>query len=165
MELDSSLSWLRLTPTPGIAARLSARLLKEFGSPDEVLRAPPRRLEACNLPVPSAQDIAKKQPFQRAKVLSIPGRSSRPALAMEFGREVFGVPGDVIQPVSFAPNQLIKQSAKLVTCAEDVIEGWATPVRAALAQVMQPETSEANLLVAASLNPSEKKIYDLLQFG
>jgi DNA processing protein len=84
---------------------------------------------------------------------------------MEFGREVFGVPGDVIQPVSFAPNQLIKQSAKLVTCAEDLIEGWPTPVRAALAQVMQPETSEANLLVAASLNPSEKKIYDLLQFG
>jgi DNA processing protein len=28
---------------------------------------------------------------------------------------------------------------------------------------MQPETGEANLLVAASLNPSEKKIYDLLQ--
>ena len=34
MELDSSLSWLALTLTPGIAARLSARLLKEFGSPD-----------------------------------------------------------------------------------------------------------------------------------
>jgi DNA processing protein len=30
-------------------------------------------------------------------------------LAMEFGREVFGVPGNVTQPVSFAPNQLIKQ--------------------------------------------------------
>jgi predicted Rossmann fold nucleotide-binding protein DprA/Smf involved in DNA uptake len=36
-------------------------------------------------------------------------------LAMEFGREVLGVPGNVTQPVSFAPNQLIKQSAKLVT--------------------------------------------------
>jgi len=82
---------------------------------------------------------------------------------MEFGREVFGVPGNVTQPVSFAPNQLIKQGAKLVTCAEDVIEELPTPVRAALVQVMQPETGEANLLVAASLNPSEKKIYDLLQ--
>jgi DNA processing protein len=29
-------------------------------------------------------------------------------LAMEFGREVFGVPGNVKQRVSFAPNQLIK---------------------------------------------------------
>jgi DNA processing protein len=27
---------------------------------------------------------------------------------------------------------------------------------------MQPETGQANLLVAASLNPSEKKLYDLL---
>jgi DNA processing protein len=32
-------------------------------------------------------------------------------LAMEFGREVFGVPGNVTQEVSFAPNQLIKQGA------------------------------------------------------
>jgi predicted Rossmann fold nucleotide-binding protein DprA/Smf involved in DNA uptake len=38
----------------------------------------------------------------------------------------------VTQPVSFAPNQLIKQGAKLVTCAEDVIEELPTPVRAAL---------------------------------
>ena len=43
-------------------------------------------------------------------------------LAMEFGREVFGVPGNVTQSVSYAPNQLIKQGAKLVTSAEDVSE-------------------------------------------
>jgi predicted Rossmann fold nucleotide-binding protein DprA/Smf involved in DNA uptake len=36
----------------------------------------------------------------------------------------------VTQPVSFAPNQLIKQGAKLVTSAEDVIEELPTPVRA-----------------------------------
>ena len=41
-------------------------------------------------------------------------------LAMEFGREVFGVPDNVTQDVSFAPNLLIKQGAKLVTNAEDV---------------------------------------------
>jgi DNA processing protein len=52
---------------------------------------------------------------------------------MEFGREVFGVPGDVAQDVSFAPNQLIKQGAKLVTNAEDVIEELPTPVGAAAA--------------------------------
>jgi DNA processing protein len=76
---------------------------------------------------------------------------------------LFGVPGNVTQTMSFAPNQLIKQGVKLVTCAEDVIEELPTPVRAALAQVMQPETGEANLLVAAPLNPSEKKLYDLPQ--
>ena len=53
-------------------------------------------------------------------------------LAMEFGREVFGVPGNVTQPVSFAPNQLIRQGAKLVTNGEDVIEDLPTPIRAAL---------------------------------
>jgi DNA processing protein len=83
-------------------------------------------------------------------------------LAMEFGREVFGVPGNATQPVSFAPNQLIKQGAKLVTCAEDVIEELPTPVRAALLQAEQPEAEQRNLLVAASLNGSEKKIYELL---
>jgi DNA processing protein len=51
-------------------------------------------------------------------------------LAMEFGREVFAVPGNVTQPVSFAPNQLIKQGAKLVTNGEDVIE--ELPPRSAL---------------------------------
>lgn len=43
-------------------------------------------------------------------------------LAMEFGREVFAVPGNATQPVSFAPNPLIKQGAKLVSGAEDVME-------------------------------------------
>jgi DNA processing protein len=83
-------------------------------------------------------------------------------LAMEFGREVFGVPGNVTQPVSFAPNQLIKQGAKLVTCAEDVIEELPTPIRAALTQAEQPEAEQRNLLAAAALNSSEKKLYELL---
>ena len=43
-------------------------------------------------------------------------------LAMEFGREVLGVPGNLTQGVSLAPNLLIKQGAKLVTGAEEVIE-------------------------------------------
>jgi DNA processing protein len=83
-------------------------------------------------------------------------------LAMEYGREVFGVPGNVTQPVSFAPNQLIKQGAKLVTGAEDVIEELPTPVRAALVQAMQPEAGQGNLLVAEALNASERKLYELL---
>jgi len=83
-------------------------------------------------------------------------------LAMEFGREVFGVPGNVTQPVSFAPNQLIKQGAKLVTCAEDVIEELSTPIRAALVQAEKPEAEQRNLLAAAALNGSEKKLYELL---
>ena len=84
-------------------------------------------------------------------------------LAMEFGREVFGVPGSVTQEVSFAPNQLIKQGAKLVTSAEDVIEELPTPVRAALLQAEQPEAELRNRLVRESLEGGARKIYGLLQ--
>jgi DNA processing protein len=327
LELDASLSWLALALTPGIAARLSARLLRRFDSPESVFRAPLRELEACQLPTAVAQAIFKKTAFKRAEkelaalrqmgdcklihwaepefpqtllqiydppvllyvrgdaqCLNLPaisivgtrkptlygtqmaerlgrelarrglviisgmargidaighqgalaanGRAvgvlgtginvcypkenkklydkvlergailsefplgTHPApenfpirnrivagmplgalivegaqysgslitarLAMEFGREVFGVPGNVTQPVSFAPNQLIKQGAKLVTCAEDVIEELPTPVRATLVKAEQPESKERNLLVTASLNEKEKLIYEML---
>ena len=327
MELDASLSWLALALTPGLASRLSARLLREFGSPEEVFRAPLGRLEACRLPAPVAQAVFKKQSFKRAEkelaqtqridrcrllnwtepeypqtllqiydppvmlyvrgdaqilnqpsigmvgtrrptlygtqmaerlgrelaarglivvsgmargidaishqgVMAVNGRAvgvlgtgidvcypkenrklyekvlergaiisefplgTHPApenfpvrnrivagmplgvvvvegaqysgslitarLAMEFGREVFAVPGNVTQPVSFAPNLLIKQGAKLVTNGEDVIEELPTPVRAVLVRAEAPEAEQRNLLAAASLNSSEKKIYDLL---
>jgi DNA processing protein len=83
-------------------------------------------------------------------------------LAMEFGREVFGVPGNVTQAVSYAPNQLIKQGAKLVTNAEDVIEELPTPVRAALVKAEQPLAEQRNLLASEALNASEKTIFLLL---
>jgi DNA processing protein len=327
MQLDASLSWLALALTPGLASRLSARVLRKFDSPEGVFRASLPELESCHLPVPVAQAIVKKESFKRAEkeldgvrkiakcsllnwtepeypqnllqiydppvllyvrgdpqVLNLPSLSivgtrrptlygtqmaqrlgrelaarglvvvsglargidaighqgamdaqgraigvlgtgidvcypkenkklyekvlergaivsefplrTHPApenfpvrnrivagmplgvvviegaqysgslitarLAMEFGREVFGVPGNVTQPVSFAPNLLIKQGAKLVTCAEDVIEELPTPVRAALVQAEQPEAEQRNLLAAASLNGSEKKLYELL---
>ena len=327
MQLDASLPWLALTLTPGLAARLCARLLKQFGSPEGTFRAPRAALESCHIPGETIEAILKKKAFPRAEkelagirkvegcsllnwtepeypqtllqiydppvllylrgdpqVLSLPSLSivgtrkptvygaqmsqrlgrelaarglvvvsglargidaiahqgamdahgraigvlgtgidvcypkenkklyekvvergaivsefplrTHPApenfpvrnrivagmplgvivvegaqysgslitarLAMEFGREVFGVPGNVTQQVSFAPNQLIKQGAKLVTGAEDVIEELPTPIRAALIQAEQPEAEQRNLLAAASLNGSAKKLYELL---
>lgn len=327
MELDVSLPWLALTMTQGIAARLSARLLEEFGSPDEVFRAPLPHLERCNLPAAVAQAVYKKQGLKRAEkelatirgienlrlvnwtdpeyprtlreiydpptllyvrgnadvlnqptvgivgtrrptlygtqmaerlgrelaargvtvvsgmargidaishqgAMAVNGRAigvlgtgvnicypkenkklyekvlergaiisefplgTHPSpenfpvrnrivagmpvgvvvvegaqysgslitarLAMEFGREVFAVPGNVTQPVSFAPNLLIRQGAKLVTNGEDVIEDLPTPVRAALVRAEAPEAEQRNLLAAAGLNSSEKKVYALL---
>ncbi|HTP67974.1 MAG TPA: DNA-processing protein DprA [Dongiaceae bacterium] len=329
VEPEASLSWLALTMTPGIAARLSARLLREFGSPEGVFRASLTGIESCNVPAPAAQAIFKKQTFWRAEkevaairrigcrvvnwtepeypqallqiydppvllyvrgdasILNAPsisivgtrrptiygtqmaelmgrdlakrglvvvsglargvdaishrgatdagGRAigvlgtgvdvcypkenkkvfekvlergailselpigSHPApenfpvrnriiagmplgvvivegkqysgslitarLAMEFGREVFGVPGNATQEVSFAPNQLIKQGAKLVTNAEDVVEELPTPVRAALVQAEVIESQQRNLLAADGLSLTEKKIYELLSAG
>jgi predicted Rossmann fold nucleotide-binding protein DprA/Smf involved in DNA uptake len=62
MELDAALSWLALTMTPSIAAQLSARLLRGFGSAEAVFRAPLTRLEACNLAAPVAQAIFTSKP-------------------------------------------------------------------------------------------------------
>jgi hypothetical protein len=45
--------------------------------------------------------------------------------------------------------------------AEDVIEELPTPVRAALVRAEQLEAEQRNLLVAASLNSSENKVYEL----
>jgi DNA processing protein len=67
MEPEASLSWLALTLTPGIAARLSSRLLHEFGTPEGVFRASLTALEACNLPAPAAQAIFREQTFWRAE--------------------------------------------------------------------------------------------------
>ena len=67
-------------------------------------------------------------------------------LAMEFGREVYGVPGNATQPTSFGPNQLIKQGAKLVTGWEDVIEELPTPIRAELLPVETASSEERALL-------------------
>ncbi len=83
-------------------------------------------------------------------------------LAMEFGREVYGVPGNATQASSFGPNQLIKQGAKLVTGWEDVVEELPTPVRAELTPVESVGHSERAALVEESLGPSERPIYELL---
>jgi DNA processing protein len=84
-------------------------------------------------------------------------------LAMESSREVFAVPGNATQPVSFGPHQLIKQGAKLVTSWEDVIEELPTPVRAELEPVDTASSAERASLAEQGLGPSEKALYALLQ--
>ncbi len=83
-------------------------------------------------------------------------------LAMEFGREVYGVPGNATQPASFGPNQLIKQGAKLVTSWEDVVEELPTPVRAELLPVETATSEERAMLVQQNLAPTERPLYELL---
>ena len=328
MDLDHSLPWLALRLTPGLGARLAARLLRQFGSPEEIFRASLTELEACQLPVAAAQATFSKAAFRDAEkevaqvrkagcrlihweeseypkrlleiydpppllyvrgneqvlnryTISIVG-TRRPTpygnqiaerlardlaehglivasglargidssahrgacvasrggtigvlgsgidvvypkenrklfeevekrgaiitefpmgtypapenfpvrnrmvagmalgvivvqgaqysgslitsrLAMEFGREVYGVPGNVTEPVSFAPNQLIKQGAKLVAGWEDVVEELPTEIRAELFPVEATSQEERASLFEANLSPIEKRLFDLIR--
>jgi DNA processing protein len=83
-------------------------------------------------------------------------------LGMEFGREVYGVPGNVTQPLSFGPNQLIRQGAKLVSSWEDVVEELPTDIRAELLPPEQASSEERASLLEQSLSVPEKTLYALL---
>jgi len=55
-------------------------------------------------------------------------------LALDQQREVFAVPGSILSKMSWGPNLLIKQGAKLVQDWHDVIEELPEPVRRELAR-------------------------------
>ena len=42
--------------------------------------------------------------------------------AMEQGREVFAVPGQIDNPDAAGPHRLLRDGAKMVTCIDDVLE-------------------------------------------
>lgn len=73
--------------------------------------------------------------------------------ALEQGREVFAVPGNITSPLSSGCNQLIKQGAAPVTAAEDILEIIAP-------QLLKPQTE-----LALGDNPVQTRIIQLLQTG
>ncbi len=93
-------------------------------------------------------------------------------LANEQGREVFAVPGNITSQTSFGPNYLIKDGAKLVQQARDVIEELPRPLKEKLLGVERPaETGKKKkrsfaaaqpMFAAVELSGDEQKVFDLL---
>ena len=86
--------------------------------------------------------------------------------ALEQNRELFAVPGNVVNKNSWTPNTLIKQGAKLTATWEDVWEELPAGIRLQLAPANDSATAggaTASLFDGEGLSPHEKKIFALLK--
>ena len=98
------------------------------------------------------------------------GSSITAKLAMEQNREVFAVPGNVTSKMSWGPNLLIKQGAKLVQEWNDVVTELADEDRRRLSDQFRNQlslkgisASESAAPVAASITPVGREVLQTLK--
>ena len=81
-------------------------------------------------------------------------------LAIDQGREVFAVPGNITSKMSWGPNLLIKQGAKLVQDWNDVVVELPPEDRRRLVEQCR---NRLNLKENATLNPKTSSIISRLR--
>ena len=79
--------------------------------------------------------------------------------AIEYGRQVFAVPGRIDSPRSKGCHDLIKKGAKLCEGAEDVLSEFEYLFPASN---RPPSPGETGVLPALELSENEQKVYDAL---
>jgi DNA processing protein len=79
------------------------------------------------------------------------------AQALKEYRDVFAVPGPINSPKSAGVFPLIKQGAKVVTCAEDIIEEYKH-----MLEVSVDSTKNASVLAEPDLNADEQFLIEFL---
>ena len=81
------------------------------------------------------------------------GTLATAAHALAQGRDVLVVPGNITSPLSKGCNNLLKQGAHPITCAEDVLE------------IIAPQLLTAQVSLPLGATPLETKMLQLLQSG
>lgn len=81
------------------------------------------------------------------------GTLSTAARALEQGKDVFVVPGNITSPQSSGCNQLLRAGATPVTCAGDILD------------VIMPSNSDSQIKMALGDNEAQTTIIQLLQSG
>ncbi len=84
--------------------------------------------------------------------------------ALEQGRDVYAVPGNVTNKNAWGPNTLIKQGAKLTATWEDVWEDLPTDIRVTLeGELVSKPGVTASLFQEVELSGHERAVYERLR--